>query len=523
MPVPEEARTTTLQRLLWSTAAGLGALALLVFLFATSHRLFYPHELEWMEGALVDHAARIANGRPLYCAPGPEHVPFLYAPLLSWLGGLLTKIGFTGLFALRLVGTTASLGCALLLGHWVRRETGRNVPGLVAAGMFFAGYGWLSWWYDLARNDSLFVLAMLACGYQLRHGGKRRWLVAAAFATAAFLAKQSALLWLPALAVGAFCLDRRQALRFVGASVAAMGIATAWMHVASDGWSTFWIFEMPRHHGWNDTMWLGFWTTSVVQLVPSLVLAVLGFVVACRSGRARTALFLAAVGAGGLAASWFSVLHVGGYDNVMMYAFAGACLLGPIAAAEPGHLMRFGGPLLLLVQFGLLGHAAWQREPLRTLLPHPAHRRAHDELLQFVRAQSGPVWIPGHGGITAAASRGTGAHGQAIFDLLQLLPKLPDGQFDLDALVDRRKLQHLSARAREAIGGFHDGVLAALRERRFAAIVVDEVGTGMFPALFAAGLDAYVRSTTPLLTEPTALRPLVGYDVHSPWALVRRP
>ena len=46
----------------------------------------------------------------------------------------------------------------------------------VAVGLFFAGYGWLAWWYDLARNDALFVFLALAAAYVLRHGGDRRWL-----------------------------------------------------------------------------------------------------------------------------------------------------------------------------------------------------------------------------------------------------------------------------------------------------------------------------------------------------------
>ena len=60
--------------------------------------------------------------------------------------------------------------------HWVKRETGKVLPGLVAIGLFFAGYGWLAWWYDLARNDTLFVFLCLATSYQLRYGGNWRWL-----------------------------------------------------------------------------------------------------------------------------------------------------------------------------------------------------------------------------------------------------------------------------------------------------------------------------------------------------------
>ena len=215
----------------------LAGAATVAFLFAVSQRLLYPHELEWMEGALADHAARVADGLPLYCEPQAEHVPFLYAPLLFWLGGLGMKLGLDGILALRLIAVAFSIGSALLIGHWVRKETNKSVPGLVATGLFFAGYGWLAWWYDLARNDSLFVFLCIATTYQLRHGGKRNWLWAGLLATLALLAKQSTLMWLPIVGIGALLWDWRVAIRFGFVSVAAMGASIGLLHLTTDGLS----------------------------------------------------------------------------------------------------------------------------------------------------------------------------------------------------------------------------------------------------------------------------------------------
>lgn len=506
---------------LWWPVLACAAAAVALFAWAVAQRLPYPFELEWMEGAMVDHASRIADGLPLYTAPGPEHVPFLYAPLLFWLGGLAMKVGVPGLLALRLIALGGTVGSALLIGHWVRRETGRSVAGLSAVGLFIAGYGWLAWWYDLARNDTLFVFFCLACGYQLRHGTQRQWLWAALLATGALLAKQSAVMWLPAVGVGALLVDWRTALRFGVATAVASGIALGWLHLASDGWSTFYLFEMPRHHGLDGSRKLGFWTQDVVPMLPLLVLGLAGFVAQWRAGQRANALYLAAFGSGALLTSWFSRLHVGGFDNVMMYGFAGACVLGPIAAANTGRVLRLAGPVLLLVQFAWLGQIAWARGTA-TLLPSPAHRHAHEQLAAFTAAQPGPVWIPGHGGISYRAGKGTGAHGQAIFDVLQALPKLPDGMFDLSALTDRSKLAGLPKRIQEAIASLLDRTNAALRERHFAAIVIDEVGAGAFLAVFAQGLaaDTYERRPGSLLDEPGAIAPLLGYDVHSPYVLV---
>jgi hypothetical protein len=516
-------------RFVWRACAAAALAAALAFAFAVAMRAGYPHELEWMEGALADHAWRVADGLPLYCEPSHEHVPFLYAPLLFWLGGLGIALGLDGVLALRLVAIASSVAIAMLVGHWVRRESGRVLPGLVASGMFLAGYGWLAWWYDLARNDSLFVVCVLACAWQLRHGGAWRWAWAAAFATAALLAKQSAVMWLPAIAVGALCLDRRSGSCFALATAIGGGVAVSALHLTTDGWSTFYLFEMPRHHGWVGEHKLGFWLRDLQPMAPLLLLGLAGFVRSCRAGEVRTALFLAAFGCGGLVTSWLSRLHVGGFDNVMMYGFAAACVLGPLAAARATGGWRWLGTGLLLAQFAWLGHAAFARDPARTLLPSPAHRRAHEELAAFVRAQAGPVWIPGHGAITRREGKGTGAHGQAVFDLLQTLPR-GTGGLDLEALYDRARLASLSPRAQRALAAFVDGGNAALRERRLAAVVLEH-GTNLFDLVFAGGLqgadgklntsdDTYVRLLVPLLTEPRAILPLIGFDVHSPYALV---
>ena len=65
------------------------------------------------------------------------------------------------------------------------------------------------------------------------------------------------------------------------------------------------------------------------------------------------------------------------------------------------------------------------------------------------------------------------------------------------------------------------------------AVVIDEAGAGMFTFVFAMGLvgadgqlgtadDSYLRAPGPLLSEPTAIRPLLGFDVHSPYTLLPR-
>ena len=52
--------------------------ALLVYVFA--RRFVYPYDLEWMEGGMLAHALRLADGQPLYAPPSVDFIPYLYTP-----------------------------------------------------------------------------------------------------------------------------------------------------------------------------------------------------------------------------------------------------------------------------------------------------------------------------------------------------------------------------------------------------------------------------------------------------------
>src|SRR5262249_35167590 len=270
MPAPLAA--PPLERRLWQALAICAAIALGALALQIALRLPHRCELEWMEGAMVDHAERVRQGLGLYVPPTAQHVPFLYTPLLFWLGALLASVIGPGFLPLRLLSIAATAMCALMIARWTRRETGDRRAGFVAAGLFAAGYWYLQTWYDLARNDTLFVGPLLACAYLLRWRGRAGAAAAAIPALLAFLAKQTALMWLPALAVGALLLDWRKGLLFTAAAGALISATVLGMHLATDGWSTFYVFEMPQHHGIEGAYKLKYLTDDLVPLLPMTTL-----------------------------------------------------------------------------------------------------------------------------------------------------------------------------------------------------------------------------------------------------------
>ena len=516
------------ERRLWQVLVALAAVAAVALAVQVAMRLAYPHELEWMEGAMVDHAERVRAGLDLYVAPTAQHVPFLYTPLLFWLGALVAAGIGPGFLPLRLLSLLGTGLCAWLVYRWVARETGRRAPGVVAVGLFCAGYWYLQTWYDLARNDTLFLAGVLATAALLRAGGRRAALLAAVAATLAFLAKQTALMTLPALAVGALLLDWRRGLLFVGATALLLGGTVLGYHLATDGWFTFYVFEMPGHHGVQGEYKRRFFTADLVPLLPSVGLALALCRQCWRTGARGEALFLAAFGGGAMLTSYLSRLHAGGFDNVLLPCFAAGCVLAVVAAGTLATARgRIAALLLLGLQFALLAvdpRHLWTHRPLLLgggpRLPAAAHARASDELLAFLRTVPGPVLVPFHGYVAALAGKPGGAHAQAMFDLLQALPRLPTGENDLTALLDPARMALLSPRAQQALRSFYGSMHEALRARRFAAIVLDQPLGPVFEELFAAALQGnYVRRAGPLLSEPPALQPPVGMVTHSPYVL----
>jgi hypothetical protein len=509
----------------WRCLAALAVAMVLIVAWHVGQRLGYPFELEWMEGAMVDHASRVRAGLDLFVPPGPEHVQFLYTPLFFQLGAALAVVTGDGFLPLRLVSVLATVLSAAIVHGWVRRETGQRIAGVVAAGLFVAGYGYLHSWYDLARNDTLVLAALLATAALLRHGGRHAVWWAAATALLAFLAKQTALMWLPAIGVGALLWDWRRGLVFVAAAAAAI-VGTVLVYDAlTDGWFSFFVFEMPRSHGRQGDRVLGYFTDDLVPMLPLAAGAVALCAVHWRSGRRRQAAFLAAFGGGGLLTSYLSRLHAGGYDNVLVFVFAAGCVLAPALAVAVGPRWRGWSLALLGLQFVLLAwdpRSLWMDRPAlpldgRRFLPTAAHRAASEELVRFLASREGDVFVPFHGHVAALAGKPRTAHAQAMGDLVQLLRG-----HEVAVLMHPEASSMFSPRALQALTGFFAQCNAALTDRRFATVVLDVPNGVLVEQAFAAGLVGYERRAESPIREPRALQPAVGMITHSPYVLQPR-
>jgi hypothetical protein len=456
-----------------AVALAAAAIAYVALAWVIAHRVAYPFDLEWLEGATLWHAQRIFDGQALYPAPTIDFVPHPYPPLYPALLALVAHATGGVSYAAGRALSTASFAGALVIGwRFVRAEGGSRAAATVAMAIPCAAYVPTGSWYDLVRVDSLWLL-LTAGGATLAWRARRSTAGVAAAAlllVAAFFAKQTAAPFMPALALGLWMVNRRAAIVFA-ATLALAGLPALWaMQHATGGWFWFYVFRLHQSHSFS---------AIAAQRVPGAIVSLLAPslpVVAWALWRQRSpalawATWLAAVGlvvsglgkgtAGGfinayIPAVYFSSLLVGvalatisrGDDPrraTLAWALAAATLaLAPrvlLTLAETLAPQRFGPPRPS-------GYA------LAALMPTRAGRAQEEALIARLRAVDGDVWLPTRPWYARLAGKRPLA-----------------GQM---AAVDVRP-------AGVPIAGFDD----ALAQRHFAAVVVDEPYAAVLAPVFA--------------------------------------
>jgi hypothetical protein len=222
-------------------------LALLARIWAV--RASYPYDLEWMEGGMLVHAWRLQHGLPLYPPPGPDFIPFIYPPgypaLLAALGsvfGLGAPLGR----AVSLVSTGLACGA---LGFVVERRTGSRVAAVLGAAVFLGCYADTGAFYDLVRNDALFV-ALLGWSIALATEPRKGCVEASGtLLCAAFLVKHNAAAFGVPLVLGIGLRDGwRAAARFAAASAVPALLVTGYLEWRTGDRFLTYLLAVPAAH-----------------------------------------------------------------------------------------------------------------------------------------------------------------------------------------------------------------------------------------------------------------------------------
>jgi hypothetical protein len=225
----------------------LGAMVSLTSLFYVMlARRTYPFDLEWMEGGMLNHAARLVEGRSLYARPSLDFIAYFYTPLYSALVAALSSLTPLSYALGRSVSLLATLGTLLLLYDFGRREAGK-LYGLLAAGLYAALFRTTGAFYDLVRPDALALLLTLGGAWVVYYKHSLRWTSAAALVfVAAYFTKQTTVVTAIFLGVWLFCQCRRRGLVFLGTALGVGLTLGVLLDQKTGGWFRFYVLRGTR-------------------------------------------------------------------------------------------------------------------------------------------------------------------------------------------------------------------------------------------------------------------------------------
>ena len=428
----------------------------MLFLFSAALRLCYPYEVEWNEGAVLDHAIRILHGMPIYSKPSIDFAAFVYTPLYYYLTAFFMMIGGVSLAAGRTISILATLATVWLIALIISRETrtmrsSRIFLPITGGMLYLAFYHLIGFFYDIVRMDALAVFLVVASLYTAQYA-KRGHVISAILIAAAYFTKQQMVFAWPVLLLYFFGPQKRKAAWFATISIALVVFGTILMNVATHGWYSFYTYTIPSMKAaagfsWRDA--LEFFPKTMTGSLGLFSFVILIMLIMTRAWmHDRFLLLLLGVGFCAVASASISLGNPGGYANVLMPLMAIIAILFPLALyhiSNQFQSLSLLAPVLALVAFFSLSF-----NPLGEIMLFAStrQRQAGDEFISKLRAIPGDVWVPFHGYIPTFAGKTSHIHFMAMND----------------ALVPH------DARSSE----FQRGIDSSLAALRFSAIILDE-------------------------------------------------
>ena len=425
-----------------AVALALAAWFVALLCYAFARRFAYPYDLEWMEGGMLAHALRLADGQPIYAPPSVDFIPYLYTPGYPALVFILGKVVGIGYGLGRFVSLAGFFTVAVLGYVYARREGGSRAAAACAIAIIFGAWVPTGTFYDLARPDSLFmglVTAGLLVGWWKRKspaGG----VAAALILVAAFFVKQTSAPFMVVLGLALLLASPRVAIVY-GATLAVVGLPLLWIcNHASDGWFWTYVSVLHRKHDFFPARaFLGTPGRLALILGPAILLVPWALV------RRRTPglVYATLIAVAGIGAACLSFGTQWAFTNAFMpgvmlpaiaIGVAAGCLVDETKGSPPRlrpavvysllALSILTSPGGLLPVVGRMIPASWHPEALlqptgydpRPFIPTAKDRAAGDSLLARIRTTDGEVLIPFHPFYTHLAGKRTYLHRMGVMD-----------------------------------------------------------------------------------------------------------
>jgi len=423
---PPGARLTfAVAALEWLVCLTASAFLLLYAVLAIS-RVSYPFDLEWMEGAMVDHVSRILAGENIYVAPSVTFVPFFYSPFYYYVSAALSSVTGVGLLPLRLISIASSVAIFWLIYLFIVKDTGSRYAGMIAAGMFAATYRISGAWFDIARVDSLFLLLFLLSVFTLYfHDSTRSWMVAGVLMALAALTKQTALMMAAPILVYAAIVNWRRAMVGVAAFAAVYGLTTLALNIRTGGWYLAYTVRMPMEVQSSGPSLLSVASFRVISRDVFGAMPIAGAIgvvsLFVRSPRfSRATMFYLLLAGGMIGSPWKMRLIQSASDNVKIPAHVCFAILMALAAYDLPRLatgidkrLRLFIASLCMIQFALLAYDPWAH------VPPSRDVELHEWLMKRIEQSEGEVYLAEHGFFPTLRGKPSHAHLWAVSDVFR--------------------------------------------------------------------------------------------------------
>lgn len=239
---------------------------LILFLFIIWNRLSLPFVFEWGEGAGVNQINRILTGAQLYIQPTLEFAPLVYTPFYYYLSAGFSTIIGNVLLSARIISIISTIGSVVLIGLFVHRETGNALLGWISGTLYLACFELSDGFYDLARVDSLYVLIILiAFSVILRAKSRTRYIAFGLILAVGFFIKQSFLIVFLPLQIYLLVKDWKISWAMIAAEIAGLVIPLFLINHITDSWFFYYIFELPKEHGYSLVSAVNFWIGDTLR------------------------------------------------------------------------------------------------------------------------------------------------------------------------------------------------------------------------------------------------------------------
>lgn len=408
--------TGKLNKILINSAVILSVFYLAVFYWTSYSRINYQFELEWMEGGMLQHVERINDGKDIYYEPSAEFVPFIYSPFYFYAASVSTKIFGEELFSLRLV-SLASVSVSFLLIFLITFNKTKDFKlGIISAGLFAGVYGLTGSFYDLARVDSLFSMLILLTFFLIQRKNIIFWILASFAGILAFYTKQSAIgIFLPLL-IFLMIYDRKRLMIFGLPLVVSVILLIVTMNHSSNGIFSLYIFDIPSTFDLLPVKGVKFIFFDIFKPFALGVVAVIFVLIELYKSNKGEFALTAGLFLGMLTYSFFSRMHWGGYDNVLIPAYAVFALSVPAAY----YYLKNSGRNLVLPTILIIAQLLFLIYKPMEYIPVADDLKSGKEIVERIKSIEGEVYIPSHPYLLKMAGKIDHAHSMAVLDVMSL-------------------------------------------------------------------------------------------------------